>query len=406
VRRALLPGILLAMMPTAAAQAGEAPVKQTPAPPVSAPGAQAHFEALVTEIGDLRSELDKIDRRERGILHDIDKLDLEATLHARELERLAMLRERARADLDESRPRLESIRREAGESERALAGQLREVYKAGMQGDLRLMLAVTDPVDLLRGLAYLDALARRRTERVSALRRSRSEMEAMERSLEAQAESLADLQKQTEAKAGQLEQVRHSASDLLRATREDGEAHRSAIAELTRAAEELEAAIVEGQAQEGSSGPTGVPAIDVARLRGALPWPAPGRLSVPFGDVRHPRFGTVTPHPGVDIETEPGAPIRAVLAGRVLFSRRFSGYGNTVLLDHGGRYLSVYARAASLSVGEGEDVVTGQVLGASPERGLGGGPPIIYFEFRQDGKAVDPALWLKRNASSAKEQGS
>jgi murein hydrolase activator len=136
--------------------------------------------------------------------------------------------------------------------------------------------------------------------------------------------------------------------------------------------------------------------VDPERLRGVLPWPAPGRIRVPFGDIVHPRFRTVTPHPGVDIETDPGAPVKAVLGGRVVFSRRFAGYGNTVLLDHGERYLSVYARAAVLRVTEGQEVIPGQTLGIAPESGADGGAPLIYFELRHEGRTMDPAGWLKR----------
>jgi septal ring factor EnvC (AmiA/AmiB activator) len=93
-----------------------------------------------------------------------------------------------------------------------------------------------------------------------------------------------------------------------------------------------------------------------------------------------------------------------VLAGRVVFSRRFSGYGNTILLDHGGHYLSVYARAAVVSVKEGDQVLPGQVIGYSAEQAFDNGPPTVYFEMRRDGRAVDPAQWLMRKAASRREE--
>jgi septal ring factor EnvC (AmiA/AmiB activator) len=199
-------------------------------------------------------------------------------------------------------------------------------------------------------------------------------------------------------KAEELKEVRARSAEILRSTREDQESHRRAIAELARAASALEKAIVAGS--EESTNPA---TIDIVALKGAISWPVSGMIDVPFGDIKHPRFKTVTPHPGLDIRTEAAAPIRAVLGGRVVFSRRFSGYGNTVIIDHGGKYLTVYARAAVLKVAEGDEVLTGQVLGLSGDRAFDGGPPTVYFEIRHEGRALDPAAWLKRNHGSGGE---
>jgi len=198
-----------------------------------------------------------------------------------------------------------------------------------------------------------------------------------------------------------LEGVRLEAAALLRSIREEAEVHRAAIDELTRAAEEMEHAIVEGL--RGGQTP-GAVAIDMRALKGALEWPVPGRVSVPFGDIRHKAFGTVTPHPGIDIETSPRAEVAGIAGGTVVFSRRFSGYGNTVLVDHGGGYLSIYARLGTPKVAEGDEVLPRQTLGLAADE-QSGGPPMIYFELRKDGKAVDPAGWLKRKMAARATRG-
>ncbi len=374
---------------------------------------ERHFEALVAEIASLRSELDGLDRREQGAIAELDRLGTESELLAREVERLELERARAEQDLAASRVALESARQAVASAETRLASRLREVYTMGRQREVRVLLALSEPVDLLRGLAYLDVMARRQSGLLDSVRQSRAETEALERTQTARVQSLTDLAARKRAKATQLQEVRQRARNLLDSTREQGDAHRSAIAELTRAAEELEAAIVasrglleqnDGAEEPAPAAPPGPPRIDIDRLRGAMEWPVEGTIAVPFGDIRHPRFGTVTPHPGVDITAEPRAAIRAVLGGRVVFSRRFSGYGNTVLVDHGDGYLSVYARAAILSVSEGQDVVLGQVLGQAADEAFDGGPPTVYFEFRHGGSPVDPADWLKRSSSDRRQE--
>jgi septal ring factor EnvC (AmiA/AmiB activator) len=267
-----------------------------------------------------------------------------------------------------------------------------------------MILSLTEPVDVMRAVAYLDVMARRQSETIDLLRGKRAQAETLEGALDEQARSLEDLAQQSRARTQQLEDIRLKSAALLESIRREREANRRAIAELTRAAEDLESAIVSGYSTgRGAQGRPLPAGLDVGNLQGALEWPVPGIVKVPFGEIRHPKFGTVTPHPGIDIETEAGTPIRAILGGLVVFSRSFSAYGNTVLVDHGGHYLSVYARAAVLDVVEGQEVLPGQVLGVSAEQAFDNGPPTVYFEFRREGRAVDPTLWLKRRPAAARK---
>jgi len=383
--------------------------------PVPAAPPERHFEALVSEIATLRSELAGIDRREQGVLADLERLQTESELLARESERLELEQARARRELQDSQLALESARRAVETAETRLASQLREVYTMGRQREVRVLLALSEPVDLLRGLAYLDVMARRQSGLLETVRTTRAETEALERTLAARDESLRDLAARKRLKAAEIEGVRARASAMLESIREESDAHRRAIGELTRAAEGLEAAIVasrglldhndSGENSGGRAVVPGPPQLDIGILRGAMEWPVQGRIEIPFGDIRHPKFGTVTPHPGLDIEAAPREPIRSVLGGRVLFGRRFSGYGNTVLVDHGDGYLSVYARAAILSVSEGQEVVIGQILGYAADQAFDGGPPTVYFEFRHGGTPVDPAGWLKRRSTNRRDEG-
>ncbi|HET6372884.1 MAG TPA: peptidoglycan DD-metalloendopeptidase family protein [Candidatus Polarisedimenticolia bacterium] len=383
-------------MTAAAASATE----QAPPP---APGAQERFDALVSEIGSLRDDLAWLDRRKQGLVGEVDRLQVALALSTREQRRLTAEAEGTRRSLEQTRARLDTQRKLAAAAETGLGRHLREAYKMGKLGDLRLLLAVTRPTDFLAAVGYINMMTQRQSLNVQSVQRQRAEIESLEHTLGLSAATLDALLAQERGKSAEMGRIRARASQVLADIGEQSDAHHSAIAELTRAAEDLEQAIVSSEGPDGSGLPVAAPAVDVARLRGAVEWPVEGEIAVPFGEIRHPRFKTVTPHPGVDIATEPGAPIRAVLPGRVVFSRRFSGYGNTVLVDHGGHYLSVTARAAIVQVVEGEEVLPGQVLGTSADEAPDGGPPTVYFEFRHEGKAVDPTVWLKRRPGSRRE---
>jgi septal ring factor EnvC (AmiA/AmiB activator) len=129
-------------------------------------------------------------------------------------------------------------------------------------------------------------------------------------------------------------------------------------------------------------------------LRGKLPLPVGGTVAVGFGRVVNPRFNTVTVQKGIDIRAEPGAPVRAVAAGRVAHAGWFKGYGNLVIVDHGEGFHTLVAHLASVSTAMGEEVAAGAPLGTVAD----GGAPLgsyLYFEIREKGRPVDPREWLR-----------
>lgn len=149
--------------------------------------------------------------------------------------------------------------------------------------------------------------------------------------------------------------------------------------------------------------------VDLERLRGRLRWPLAGaRVAIPFGDVIHPRFRTVTPHPGVTLafrsvcRAHPPAAtcprgndrnVRAVAFGRVVFAGRMRGYGSTVVLDHASGYYTVYGGLAAVTVSEGTIVRDGDILGRV-ERVPGEEDLRLYFEVRRGREALDPEPFL------------
>ncbi len=114
------------------------------------------------------------------------------------------------------------------------------------------------------------------------------------------------------------------------------------------------------------------------------------RLSSRFGARRHPVLGTMRMHKGVDYAAPTGTPIMAAGAGRVVSSGWQGGYGNTVVLDHGKGYTTLYAhmsRTAGLK--RGQSVKQGQVIGYVGSTGLSTGPH-LHYEFRVNGAHRNP----------------
>ena len=89
-----------------------------------------------------------------------------------------------------------------------------------------------------------------------------------------------------------------------------------------------------------------------------------------------------------------GTTIMAVYPGHVLYTGWFRGYGNLIIMDHGGEYYTLYAHAADIRVAEGDEVRQGQTIGTVGDTGSLQGPR-LYFEVRHEGKPQDPAQWLR-----------
>jgi len=123
-----------------------------------------------------------------------------------------------------------------------------------------------------------------------------------------------------------------------------------------------------------------------------------GTLEVGFGKVVNPKFNTVTVQKGWDIRAEEGSGVRAIAQGQVVYAGWLRGYGNVLIIDHGGGFHSLVAHLASLSRAVGEAVKAEEVVGTVGDSGSLKGA-YLYFEIRQDGEAIDPAVWIRSGAA-------
>ena len=121
--------------------------------------------------------------------------------------------------------------------------------------------------------------------------------------------------------------------------------------------------------------------------------PVPGQAGSGFGNRVHPIFGTVRFHSGLDFSGDMGDPIQAAASGTAIQVKYREGYGNTVMIDHGDGWSTLYAHLSSFSVSIGAQVNVGQTIGAIGSTGWSTGPH-LHFEVRFEGVPQDPAKYL------------
>ena len=226
-------------------------------------------------------------------------------------------------------------------------------------------------------LAALDReRARAHTSTLASLRRARDE-------LAARRSSLAGVRSQQERARAEADAAVRAHAALVADIDQRRDVNAQLTSELVAAQQKLE--------QQLASGRGGDVALPIAPFKGILEWPVAGRVTRRFAPPL--QMIGATPRPGVDIATAPAAPVAAVHEGLVAYAAPFAGFGNLVIVDHGGKAFSVYGYLGRVDVTKGARVAGGQLLGTSGTSPAG--RDALYFEMRIDGRAVDPLQWLK-----------
>lgn len=351
---------------------------------------ETRLQRLQSEIEELRAHILQAESRAGSLVGQLDEIDLNIALLHREAEALARRAENAERAHQAARRRAATIRRELESSEDAVRRWLLEVYKSGPTRYLRVMAASTSPSEVASAQRVVETLSLLEAERIEALRRDRARMETAMEEIEASRERLAGLRREVEARELELKNGRQEKTRLLSRIRNEQASQQDVMKGLVQVESELRSLLSSLQAPDD----TGIESRGFARFHGLLEPPCRGDLLVPFGNVRHPRFQTEIPHPGIDLAAQPGDDVRVVFDGRVVFSSWFRGYGQLIVVDHADGYLSIYGHLGERLVQVGDEVYGGDVIARSGEGGTLD-RPALYFEIRRDGEPEDPLPWLR-----------
>ena len=321
---------------------------------------------------------------------DLEKLE-RSLERVRELSRRS---DRELASLDDQaagrQAELGRLRRQQGETGLQLQKRLVALYKAGEVGLARVLFsAAGTPLEMAEKYAFLTRIVRHDRQLMADYRQQASASEQALADLQQLRERQAEVAAQRRAEQAALNSAGQAKKQLLAGLRSDEVRLATALDELRARAErladlvkKLESARVQPYTGKGA---------DFAAQQGRLPWPVAGKVRIGFGTTRHPDLGTLIESNGLEIAVPPQTPVKAVWAGRVIYAGPLKGFGNLMVIDHGDKYYSLYAHAARFTQKVGEQVKTGEVVAYSGHEGR----DAIYFEIRQRGEPVNPALWLK-----------
>ncbi len=298
-----------------------------------------------------------------------------------------------KADVEETRAALEDIAEEQREQKallekekgkrKALVTQLSS--KLGEQRRQAGSLARDEErlSSLVDRLAVLIA-QQRKAEEEEAKRRARARAEAKEREAKEAREKLA---------------AKSRTEDKAKPDPKDGTADHVKPAPVAKTAPSKDAK----EAKEAKEPRERRPADDLAELppppdgqafagqRGKLKLPVKGELAATFGAKR----ADGPAWKGIFIKAAEGSEVRAAGAGEVVFADWMRGFGNLLIVDHGGQYLSIYGNNQAVLKRPGDRVKAGDVVATVGNSG-GNDQSGLYFEMRHQGRAIDPLTWINR----------
>ena len=375
------------MIPTAVVVAILAVGLVTLAAQVSTPADPA---ARVTDrMRALEREAEKLAGQAKTLLSELRTLEVERDLRVEHSRLAAAAVTSAEQTLRQTTERLRGLEAQRVAQLPDLKRQFAELYKRGDTGYAQALAGVASARELARATRAVSALNTINQRRIDDHRRTIESVRQEQTAQTAQTRELAT--RQADARAAQTAAERAVAARTALVVQIDSRRDLTAqyVGELQVAYDQLQRRLSGSSDGEGATGAVAVP---LPPFRGALDWPAAGRVTGRFGQTAG-RLGGTAVRNGIEIAAEEGGPVRAIHGGTVGFADSFTGFGTLVIIEHGAGGFSLYGYLGSTAVQQGDAVEAGQELGVV---GLApAGSPALYFEMRIDGKSVDPVQWLK-----------
>jgi len=417
---------------------------------VRAKTTQPTHSEVADKKGDLKELRGQIESLQKGIVaaegkradaaDQLKDVEQEISQTQRDLHQLGTQRDKLQGALKDLSSQSRELQGRLGSQQQQLEKLVHRQYLQGNPDSLRLLLNGDDPSQMARDLHYLSIIGRARSELLDEIEGNLQRKQAIAADTRARAAELAAVEarqkeqhdkllaqrqqrklvlekisvkiSQQRREIGNLQRDEKQLSQLIAQLAKTIAANAEKAAKAEKAARAKQAAQTAKTAKatphrdaprqepppsrtapspeiSNEREPDATAAGDLARHKGALRLPTRGVVSNRFGSAR--QEGSTWK--GLFIRAAAGSEVRAIAGGRVVFADWMRGFGNLLIVDHGGSYLSIYGNNEALLKQTGDTLRGGEVIasvgnsGGNPESGL-------YFELRHQGQPLDPLKWV------------
>lgn len=335
-------------------------------------------------IAEVKKKLEEANRREREIA---DKL---ADTRARMVEAEDELT-RTQNELDVAEEKLRKLKMRVRRTsirllraQTALEARLREIYMEGEVSYLAVLLQSDDFTDFLNQADYLKLIVKSDSQLINTVKKHKGDLDVQREGARVAVVELTKLRAQKKHALDTLTRLKSAQQDLYARLQKYQSKLESRVDKLEEISAQKEAELRDLIRRASLPGYVPIP-----RSAGAMIYPVNGPVTSHYGYRVHPIAGTTRLHTGMDFGVGHGVPILAADNGVVIHSGWYGGYGNTVIVDHGGGFTTLYAHASSLAVHSGQTVKQGQMVSRVGSTGFSTGPH-LHFEVRYHGNPINP----------------
>lgn len=335
--------------------------------------------------------------QEKGILEEIEQLDLRLMKMAQRLQRFKEQMAEQKVLIAEKEDTLKDFREKTARVRAHMEKRIEAYYKLGKVDLLDITFSTQTLPELLRFHDSFETLIEYDKALMAKYHRIVDELEGAKQALILEQELLEEFISQADLKRQEIQEARRDKEQLLTTIKNQAKLHQQAIEELNEAKTNLTSTLISLKEKEK--------VVDQGFLmnKGSHVPPLKGEVVSTFNEERVNQFGFKKQSPGIIIDAPDGTKIRSIFQGRVMYAGYLKGYGNTVILDHGYDYFTITSRIERVLVQKGDVVKRNTVIGI-----MGSTATItdngLYFEIRRNDTPLDPMKWLDHNSLTMAEK--
>ena len=364
---------------------------------------QAQDEDLTNQLSNIQQQLtneaNKKSEAEKTIgtvYEQLHAIQIELDTATAELKQVQADRIQLDQDITKTEAELKAAQARLQSREKVFYKRVRDIYINGRLSYLDVVIGSKDFSDFANRMEMLKRILQSDMDLINTIKTEREEIASKKAKLEEDRAKVLELEKVAQEKQNLINQKKAERQAVLERAMNDRDTAERAYNELMassasitamlqqRAAERAAAAAA---ASQGGGGTTWVQGT------GQLAAPVNAPITSDFGWRIHPIYGTRRLHAGTDFGVDEGTPVHAADGGVVVEAGWISGYGYTVIIDHGNGMSTLYAHNSDVAVSPGQTVSKGQVVSYSGNTGGSTGPH-LHFEVRINGEPTDPMGYL------------
>ena len=367
---------------------------------------QAQDEDLTNQLSNIQqqmtNEANKKSEAEKTIgtvYEQLHAIQIELDTATAELKQVQADRIQLDKDITKTEAELKAAQARLQSREKVFYKRVRDIYINGRLSYLDVVVGSKDFSDFANRMEMLKRILQSDMDLINTIKTEREEIASKKAKLEEDRAKVLELEKVAQEKQNLINQKKAERQAVLERAMNDRDTAERAYNELMassasitamlqqRAAERAAAAAAAASQGGGGGGATWVQGT------GQLAAPVVAPITSDFGWRIHPIYGTRRLHAGTDFGVDEGTPVHAADGGVVVEAGWVSGYGYTVIIDHGNGMSTLYAHNSDVAVSPGQTVSKGQVVSYSGNTGGSTGPH-LHFEVRINGEPTDPMGYL------------